>query len=106
MQQERIAAENALREEVKKETAAEVESRLGGDIASLQRALLDTEQQLARLERLYDTKCKADAEKAEQIKTMRQQHLDELERIRKENGASLKNEMSEFRSKEREISRL
>ena len=37
---------------------------------------------------------------------MRQQHLDELERIRKENGASLKNEMSEFRSKEREISRL
>ena len=49
MQQERIAAENALREEVKKETAAEVESRLGGDIASLQRALLDTEQQLARV---------------------------------------------------------
>ncbi|EGD75519.1 hypothetical protein PTSG_06590 [Salpingoeca rosetta] len=103
MQQERLEAENALREEVKKETAAEVESRLGGEISSLQRALLDTEQQLARLERLYDAKCKHDAEKAEQIKDLRQQHLEELNKIRKDNNASLKNEMSEFRQKEREI---
>eukprot|EP01147_Barroeca_monosierra_P005953 gene5953-9107_t len=103
MQQERIEAENALREEVRKETAAEVEARLGVEISALQRSLIDTEQQLARLERLYDTKCKHDAEKAQQIKDMRQQHLEELDKLRKDNNISLKSEMSEMRQKEREL---
>eukprot|EP00040_Diaphanoeca_grandis_P025249 m.139633 g.139633 ORF g.139633 m.139633 type:complete len:1207 (-) comp30071_c2_seq1:491-4111(-) len=103
---EREEAEKALSKKIRAETVDEVSDRMGRDNDKLRRIIVDLTDQKNKLEKLYMHKSQADAEKAEQIRRMHEEHDKIKQGLLREGRQEMQAEIQKRRDAENEVKKL